>query len=45
MKQTLNTIINHLKNEKNDECYTRIDDIEDEVRHYRSQFAGKTIVL
>ena len=44
MKRTLNTTINRSKNEKNDEHYTQLSDIEDEVRHYRSQFAGKTVL-
>ena len=44
MKRTLNTTINRSKNEKNDEHYTQLSDIEDEVRHYRPQFAGKTVL-
>ena len=44
MKRTLNTIINRSKNEKNDEHYTQLSDIEDEVRHYRPQFADKTVL-
>ena len=44
MKRTLNTTINRSKNEKNDEHYTQLSDIEDEVRHYRSQFADKTVL-
>lgn len=44
MKRTLNTTINRSKNEKNDEHYTQLSDIENEVRHYRDQFAGKTVL-
>ena len=44
MKRTLNTTINRSRNEKNDEHYTQLSDIEDEVRHYRAQFAGKTVL-
>lgn len=44
MKRTLNTAINRSKNEKNDEHYTQLSDIEDEVRHYRAQFVGKTVL-
>ena len=40
MKRTLNTTINRSKNEKNDEHYTQLADIENEVRHYRDQFRG-----
>ena len=42
MKRTLNATINRSKNEKNDEHYTQLSDIENEVRHYRARFAGKT---
>ena len=31
MKRTLNTTINRSKSEKNDEHYTQLSDIEDEV--------------
>ena len=44
MKRTLNTTINRSKNEKNDEHYTQLADIENEVRHYRDQFRGMTIL-
>ena len=43
MKRTLNTTINLSKNEKNDEHYTQLADIENEVRHYRDQFRRKTV--
>ena len=44
MKRTLNTTINRSKNEKNDEHYTQLADIENEVRHYRDQFKGMTVL-
>ena len=43
MERTLDTTINRSKNEKNDEHYTQLSDVENEVRHYREQFAGKTV--
>ncbi|QRZ61818.1 adenine-specific methyltransferase EcoRI family protein [Rothia sp. ZJ932] len=30
--------------QKKDEFYTQIEDIEEELRHYRSEFAGKTVL-
>ena len=36
------TLIN-AKKEKNDEFYTQITDIEDEIKHYRKHFIGKTV--
>ncbi|MDN6373623.1 MAG: adenine-specific methyltransferase EcoRI family protein [Brevibacterium aurantiacum] len=30
---------------KNDEFYTRLEDIENELRHYRQHFRGKTVLL
>ena len=44
MKRTLNTTINRSKSEKNDEHYTQLADIENEVRHYRDQFKGMTVL-
>ena len=44
MKRTLNTIIKRSKSEKNDEHYTQLADIENEVRHYRDQFRGITVL-
>lgn len=29
--------------EKNDEFFTRLEDIEDELRHYKQEFSGKTV--
>lgn len=44
MKRALNTTINRSKSEKNDERYTYLADIENEVRHYRDEFRGMTIL-
>ena len=33
------------KSEKNDEFYTQLSDIENEVKHYKGHFKGKTIFL
>ena len=44
MKRTLNTTINRSKSEKNDEHYTQLADIENEVRHYRDQLRGMTVL-
>ena len=38
-----NKDLNKAKNEKNDEFYTQIADIERELNHYRKHFVGKTI--
>ena len=43
-RPTLNTTINRSKSEKNDEHYTQLADIENEVRHYRDQFRGQTVL-
>ena len=39
MKRTLNTTINRSKNEKNDERYTQLADIENGVRQNRGHYA------
>ena len=39
-----NKTLSAAKNEKNDEHYTQLSDIENEVRQYRDQFAGKTVL-
>ena len=39
-----NKTLSAAKNEKNDEHYTQLSDIENEVRHYRDQFRGKTVL-
>jgi hypothetical protein len=38
-----NTSLSAAKNAKNDEFYTRIDDIQAELNNYRDQFAGKVV--
>lgn len=36
-------VLQKAKNAKKDEFYTQSKDIEDELRHYKSQFEGKTV--
>ncbi|QQS21523.1 adenine-specific methyltransferase EcoRI family protein [Candidatus Saccharibacteria bacterium] len=38
-----NIILGSAKREKNDEFYTQLKDIEDELRHYKEQFRGKVV--
>ncbi len=38
-----NNSLNRAKDEKNDEWYTQLTDIEKELRHYRQHFKGKTV--
>ena len=38
-----NKDLNKAKEQKNDEFYTQLSDIENEMRHYREHFKGKTI--
>ena len=40
-----NANLHNAKNAKNDEFYTRYDDIEVEVMKYRKQFKGKVVYL
>lgn len=39
-----NTTLNAAKNAKNDEFYTQLQDIENELRHYKEHFRGKTVL-
>lgn len=39
-----NTALNNAKVAKQDEFYTQLSDIENEMRHYRKHFKGKTIL-
>ena len=39
-----NTGLNAAKKAKNDEFYTRLADIQEELRHYRPHFKGKTVL-
>ncbi len=39
-----NTILNKAKNAKKDEFYTQLDDINNELRHYKEHFRGKTVL-
>ncbi|MBQ8013029.1 MAG: hypothetical protein IJ257_01350, partial [Treponema sp.] len=38
-----NKDLNQAKAQKNDEFYTQLSDIENEMRHYRAHFKGKTV--
>ena len=38
------SILNRAKEAKEDEYYTQLSDIEDELKHYRKHFAGKTVL-
>lgn len=38
-----NNTLNKAKDAKNDEFYTRIEDIEQELRHYKKHFEGKIV--
>ena len=38
-----NKNLNHAKKAKKDEFYTQLSDIENELRHYREHFRGKTV--
>lgn len=39
-----NVALGKAKDAKNDEFYTQLADIEDELRHYRPHFIGKTVL-
>lgn len=39
-----NTNLNDAKTAKNDEFYTKISDIEKELKHYKNHFIGKTVL-
>lgn len=41
---TGNTSLNRAKDAKQDEFYTQLSDIENELRHYRKHFKGKTVL-
>lgn len=38
-----NSNLTRAKNEKNDEFYTRLDDISSELKHYKEHFKGKVV--
>jgi len=40
-----NTNLHRAKTEKNDEFYTQLSDIENEMRHYKKHFKGKHVFL
>lgn len=39
-----NSNLNAAKAAKKDEFYTQLEDINNELRHYREQFRGKTVL-
>ena len=39
-----NAILKKARNEKNDEFYTQLSDIENELKHYKNHFKGKTVL-
>ena len=44
MKKTWNAQLGKAKRAKEDEFYTRLEDIERELRHYEHHFKGKTVL-
>ena len=44
MSKTGNTLLGKAKKAKKDEFYTRLEDIERELRHYEAHFKGKTVL-
>ncbi|UOE41620.1 adenine-specific methyltransferase EcoRI family protein [Chryseobacterium suipulveris] len=42
-KKSLNSNLHQAKNNKKDEFYTQLSDIERELKHYKSHFKGKTV--
>jgi len=44
-KQASNSSLHAAKTQKNDEFYTQLSDIENELKHYRQHFAGKVVFL
>ena len=42
--KSLNKNLNTAKTAKKDEFYTRLEDIENELRHYKPHFKGKTVL-
>lgn len=39
-----NAVLGKAKDAKQDEFYTQLSDIENELRHYRKHFVGKTVL-
>jgi len=44
MTKTLNTNLHKAKREKNDEFYTQLSDIENELQHYKPHFKDKVVL-
>ena len=45
IRHTMNSNLHKAKKAKNDEFYTQLSDIENELKHYKSHFNGKTVFL
>jgi hypothetical protein len=43
MPKSLNNNLKKAKSDKNDEFYTQLSDIENELRHYKAHFKGKVV--
>ena len=43
--ESKNSNLRSARRAKNDEFYTRIEDVEAELWHYRDHFRGKTVYL
>ena len=43
MAKSLNKNLHQAKNAKKDEFYTQLADIENELKHYKDHFRGKTV--
>lgn len=44
MAKSKNDNLHKAKDNKQDEFYTRLEDIENELRHYKQHFTGKTVI-
>ncbi|MDR0611588.1 MAG: adenine-specific methyltransferase EcoRI family protein [Planctomycetaceae bacterium] len=44
MAKASNSNLHTAKNKKNDEFYTQLTDIENELKHYKQHFTGKTVL-
>lgn len=44
MAKSKNDNLHKAKDNKQDEFYTRLEDIENELRHYKQHFTDKTVI-
>ena len=44
IKGASNKVLGKARKEKNDEFYTQLGDIENELKHYKAQFKGKVVL-